>query len=52
MKYYEGSLIDPDNLKVEELAELKKSKAESSSKKDTKLQEEKLKPKKHLPPIL
>jgi N-acetyltransferase 10 len=54
LKYYEGQLIDSDNANTEEADELKPKKP--SSKEEEKgqvgLKDEKLKPKKHLKPIL
>ena len=53
LKYYQGHLVDHDNIKVDELKEMKekvkKAKAAESGKP---LKEEKIKPKKHLQPIL
>jgi hypothetical protein len=55
LKYYECELIDSDNVTTEEADELKPKKA-TSSKEEEKgsvgLKDEKLKPKKHLKPIL
>ena len=53
MKYYQGDLLDHDNIKIDEMKEkmdkVKKAKVAESGKE---LKDEKLKPKKHLQPIL
>ena len=52
-KYYEQELIDQDNVQTDEADELKPKKATSKEEeKSVGLREEKLKPKKHLKPIL
>jgi N-acetyltransferase 10 len=53
-KYYEQELIDHDNVQTEEADELKPNKVTSKEEEKTVvgLREEKLKPKKHLKPIL
>lgn len=53
-KYYEGMLIDVDNITTHEAEELlaKKSSKKEQPSDEVTLTEEKLKPKKHLKPIL
>jgi hypothetical protein len=52
-KYYEQELIDQDNVQTDEADELKPKKATTKEEeKSVGLREEKLKPKKHLKPIL
>lgn len=54
LKYYEGQLIDSDNANTDEADELKPKKPtnKNEEEKGSNLKEEKLKPKKHLKPIL
>jgi len=53
MKYYEGQLVDFDNIKSDEYQDLKKqSRHHKEEKKSKGLKDEKLKPKKHISPIL
>jgi hypothetical protein len=53
MKYYEQELIDQDNIQTDEADDLKPKKASNKEEeKSVGLREEKLKPKKHLKPIL
>jgi hypothetical protein len=53
LKYYQGDLVDADNIKTDErkdmMEKVKKAKAAESGKV---LKDEKIKPKKHLQPIL
>ena len=53
LKYYQGDLVDADNIKTDEMKDMKervkKAKAAESGKE---LKDEKIKPKKHLQPIL
>lgn len=52
IKYFEGSLIDFDNVKTNELAELKAKPAPQKDSSEKSLTEEKIKAKKHVQPIL
>lgn len=52
IKYYEGQLQDFDNIKVDEGKELKTKAVTKHSSKEKGLLDEKLKPKKHISPIL
>lgn len=52
LKYYESNLIDFDNIKTDEGLEMKKHTKADEKKSDKGLTEEKLKPKKHIQPIL
>ena len=54
LKYYQGELIDQDNVVSDEADELKPSKKQQEPQMNdsTTLKDEKLKPKKHLKPIL
>jgi hypothetical protein len=49
IKYYEGQLLDQDNIKFDEVKEMK-TKISNSNKQnnETSLRDEKIKPKKHL----
>lgn len=51
LKYYEGQLQDSDNLKNDELKDMRKKEA-TKQKEEKSLLEEKIKPKKHVQPIL
>ena len=53
IKYYEGQLVDFDSIKTDELLEMKKKvKDANKDSSDKVLKDEKLKPKKHVAPIL
>lgn len=52
VKYYEGQLQDSDNIKNDELKDMKGKEAPTKLKEDKSLLDEKIKPKKHVLPIL
>lgn len=52
VKYYENELIDADHIITDEIEEVKAKKIQKEEIKGTSLKDEKLKPKKHLKPIL
>lgn len=52
IKYYEGQLVDFDNIKTDELKDMKNKMKQAEKAKEKALKDEKLKPKKHVVPIL
>lgn len=52
LKYYDGELLDNDNIQTDEADELRPKKVDTKIETGTSLKDEKLKPKKHLKPIL
>jgi len=52
IKYYEGQLVDFDNIKTDELKDMKSKMKQAEKAKEKALKDEKLKPKKHVVPIL
>lgn len=52
IKYYEGQLVDFDNIKTDELKDMKSKMKQAAKAQEKVLKDEKLKPKKHVVPIL
>lgn len=52
LKHYEGQLVDFDNIKTDELQEMKGRGQQPKASSDKGLMDEKIKPKKHIQPIL
>lgn len=53
IKYFEGQLVDFDNIKIDEQMEMKnKKQTQVETEKSKGLKDEKIKPKKHLLPIM
>ena len=52
LKHYEGQLVDFDNIKTDELEEMKGRGQHAKASSDKGLMDEKIKPKKHIQPIL
>jgi N-acetyltransferase 10 len=52
IKYYEGQLVDFDDIKVDEYKEMKNRTKQAQKQSEKPLKDEKIKPKKHIQPIL